>query len=181
MKKLLIFLIAFVALFLGCSEDTLLKDLAKSANGDALQTEMTQSDLKANNGKAVTKTIKSRSSGTIAFVPNSSDCNGFTKVLIQGQGNATHLGLFTIELSYCSDGVNPLGPILGFQTAANGDKLFTALVGGGFDPELGPYQDYIYYDGTGRFEGASGEVRLYGSPDYDNLVFENHGEGTLTY
>ena len=41
MKKLLIFLIAFVELFLGCSEDTLLNDLAKSADEDTLQTEMT--------------------------------------------------------------------------------------------------------------------------------------------
>ena len=60
MKKLIIVLLAFVAMLFGCSEDTLLNDLAKSADENALQSEM----VKANKGKAVTKTIKIRSSGT---------------------------------------------------------------------------------------------------------------------
>lgn len=133
------------------------------------------------NGNAVTREIWIRNSGTITFIPNSPDCDPYIQVLIQGQGNATHLGLFTIEISYCSDGVNPVGPILGVQTAANGDQLLTALVGAGYDEDLGNYMDFIYYGGTGRFVDASGAVRLYGLVDYYNQVFELQGSGTLTF
>jgi hypothetical protein len=133
------------------------------------------------NGNAVTRDIKIDNSGIITFNMNSAECDPYIQVLIKGQGNASHLGLFTIEISYCSDGVNPVGPILGKQTAANGDQIFTALVGAGYDENLGNYMDFIYYGGTGRFIDAYGEVRLYGVVDYANQVFKLHGGGTLTY
>lgn len=133
-------------------------------------------DTKA--GKAVTKILKIRASGTMTAVPNVPECNGLFKIFVEGEGNATHLGLFTIELSYCSDGVNPTGPIEGVQTAANGDKLYTVVVGA--DPQANSL-DFFYYDGTGRFEGATGFITLFFTFDYVNQTFENYGEGTITY
>lgn len=106
---------------------------------------------------------------------------GRYRVFIEGSGNGTHLGRFSVEITYCSDGVNPLTDILGVQTAANGDQLFMILVGAGEEPGLGTYQDYLYYDGTGRFENAKGSIRMYGFVDAVNQVWELEGEGTLIY
>jgi len=195
MKTRLMFLLAFIVIMVACDSDSLQNNLKSSSENDSLNAEMLLSPLfnykggnfnKSNfkskkNSSLVTRTLKSESSGIIEFDFNSEVCEPYIRVLIKGQGNASHLGLFTIEISYCSDGENPTGPILGIQTAANGDQLFTALVGAGFDQDLGFYMDYIYYGGTGRFTNASGEIRLYGIVDYENMVFNNHGEGTLTY
>ena len=89
MKKLIIVLLAFVAMLFGCSEDTLLNDLAKSADENALQSEM----VKDNKGKPVTKPFKIKGSGTISFMPNET-CGGLIPLLVKGHGNATHLGKF---------------------------------------------------------------------------------------
>jgi len=126
----------------------------------------------------VTKKFKIRAAGTMIMTPDSPDCGGFIQVSVRGKGNATHLGLFTIELDYCSDGSAPLGPIYATQTAANGDKLFSVVVGG--DPSVNSL-DFLYYDGTGRFEGGSGFITLFFEFDYANQTFSNYGEGTITY
>jgi hypothetical protein len=62
---------------------------------------MTQSDIDLTKGKAVTKTIKIRSSGTFNIVgePDEPCMSGLPEVLISGEGNASHLGLFTIEIT----------------------------------------------------------------------------------
>jgi hypothetical protein len=134
------------------------------------------------NGKAITKNFKMATTGTLAFVPNSPSCgSGNIEVIIQGTGNGTHLGLYTIYLTYCSDGTNPLSPPAGIQTAANGDQLNTMMVGAGMDPVLGYYMDFQYSGGTGRFANVIGSVRLYQTIDYVNLTFSNYGFGTLTY
>ena len=187
------FLLLIFTLMLGCTEEMIQNDL-EAPEEKALNTELilsplynyTTTERQVNfkpqlRGNAVTKTLKSESAGTLSFFPFSSECSDNIQVVIEGEGLATHLGLFTIRLTYCTDGENLLGPIAGTQTAANGDMLFTVLVGAGFDPELGAFQDYIYYDGTGRFDGVTGETRLYGVVDYVNLVFSNHGVGTITY
>jgi len=193
MKKLLIFLIAFVELFLGCSEDTLLNDLAKSADEDTLQTEMTQSDIYLTKGKAVTKTIKIRSSGTFNIVgePDEPYMSGLPQVVISGEGNASRLGLFTVEITYCTDFAE-IHIAEGFQIAANGDKLFfysnnlENLGDVGFD-EGGAYSIYHYTHGTGRFEYVTGFIKLYGIQEYTDAdqpwlcgKFTNHGEGKIT-
>lgn len=196
MKCKTILLMAFFAMLFACTEDVIQEVYTDSTAEDGLVAEKILSPLSDYSAKAFISDLESelelkcrgavkkklkikRSTGTISFIPDSPDCDGFIKVLIEGEGIASILGKFTIELSYCSDGVNPLGPILGTQTAANGDQLFTALVGGGTDPVLGDYQEYIYYGGTGRFVDAAGEITLYGTVDYQNLVFNLSGEGWL--
>ena len=106
---------------------------------------------------------------------------GHYYVLVEGNGNGTHLGLFTVEITYCTKGENPSTEILGVQTAANGDQLFMVLVGAGEEPNRGYYQDYLYYGGSGRFENATGNIRMYGYVDPVNMVWELEGEGTLAY
>jgi hypothetical protein len=71
-----------------------------------------------------------------------------------------------------------VGPILAVQTAANGDLLFSVVVGS--DPSAGTL-DFLYYGGTGRFKEATGFITLFFNFDYQNQTFSNYGEGTLTY
>lgn len=112
------------------------------------------------------------------MIPNSDECDGFIKLEVEGEGNATHLGLFNLALNYCTDGENPLGPILATQTAANGDELYSVVVGS--NPSVSSL-DFLYYGGTGRFEDASGSITLFFTFDYANQTFSNYGDGTITY
>ena len=68
---------------------------------------------------------------------------------IEEVGVGTHLGRFTLSGAADTDGV-----IWFTVTAANGDKLFGAVVG------ASPSGDtYLHiYDGTGRFKGATGDI-----------------------
>ena len=191
---------ALVAILLSCNEEISQSDLTSAPEIDALQTEKLlsplinydvntyfpnyQVPLHAKKGKPVAKTIKIRGEGTTAllFPPNNNCGEGETEVVLEGEGHATHLGLFTFNSAYCSlDGINPVNMILGTQIAANGDELYSILVGAGEDPELGTFQDWVFNGGTGRFEDASGSVRLYSMVDFVNLTWSNHGVGTLTY
>lgn len=122
--------------------------------------------------------IKIRTEGTMSFTPGTTDCPAALWARYVGEGHASHLGLFTIEIAYCTDGINPLSPILGVQTAANGDQLFVRGVGG--DPSANSL-DFSYEGGTGRFENASGFVTLFFQFDYENLTWRNFGEGIISY
>jgi len=127
---------------------------------------------------AVTKKFKVRASGTMAMILDSPDCDGYVQVINQGEGNASHLGRFNVTVSYCGDGEAPVSPIFAVQTAANGDQLFSVVVGS--DPSVGSL-DFLYYGGTGRFDGASGFITLFFTFDYPNQTWSNYGEGTLIY
>jgi hypothetical protein len=186
MKKQLLFLLAIVAMLFGCSEDVLLDDYAKSTDENAPQSEM----LKENKGKAVTKTIKMRGYGSVEYTPHHISDEGMQVYLatVEGQGNASHLGLFEIDLTYYamyipipdSDPIVytywPISPITGIQTAANGDQLFTAAYGPNPDGSL----HFMYNNGTGRFEYVTGYVNLFFNWS-DDFNWENFGEGEITY
>ncbi len=82
-----------------------------------------------------------------------------------GGGNATHLGRFSTELTFCGGAGGVYGGAEGYLEAANGDRLFIAIESGQvilFEPGSQPYYDAYFKDpftitgGTGRFEGASG-------------------------
>ena len=138
---------------------------------------MTQSDLKK--GKAVTKTIKIRGSGMVkhTYLYDDSEGNQVYYAEAHGEGNASHLGLFTIDLHYyaISPDLFPISPIEGIQTAANGDKLFTAAFGPNPDGSL----HFFYDQGTGRFENVTGYVDLFF--DWEDTSYTNYGVGEITY
>ena len=191
MKFKIILLLAFIAMLFACSEDSVLNDLTKSAEEDTLQSEMTQSDLKK--GKAVTKTIKIRGTGIVTYdcleYDENNDCIMYFAE-VQGEGNATHLGKFTIELKYYADSnlfplPNPIDPfnippITGVQTAANGDELNTYSVGPHPDDPENTLRFY-YNGGSGRFENVIGYVVLTFDWSPDGLSYTNYGEGEITY
>lgn len=91
-----------------------------------------------------------------------------------GEGQATHLGAFTIHFRFCVDATDllddgqltagesiPYDQGLGTLVAANGDVLYMNVEGAVLpsqDPDFDfQFQDSFEFDGgTGRFAGASG-------------------------
>ena len=137
----------------------------------------TQSFKKNANANTVEKIFKVRTTGTMQMVACDFGEN-FDKTMVEGEGNASHMGLFTISLSYCFNEEGPVEYIYATQTAANGDELYSVVVGN--NPEEQALDFYIY-DGTGRFMGATGEITLFFNFDYENGTYTNYGEGTITY
>lgn len=195
MKTQILLWLGLVILVLSCSNDNLSEEISKKEMTDlqekALSTPLTndvftvdqKDNWKSSNGKAVTRTIKfHRSSGIFDFVAPSTECSPFIQVLIVGDGNATFLGNFKIINKYCFDGEQPVGPINGFLTAANGDEIFTQMIGAVEvpSPEISNF-DYIILGGTGRFEDATGFIQMYGTIDRINFVFNLEGEGEITF
>jgi hypothetical protein len=133
-------------------------------------------------GATVTKTIKfQETSGVMEF--SMGDCAPDYNVRLTGYGRASLMGKYHVLNTFCSDGINPTSPILGFLTAANGDEIHTMVTDAGYN-EQGELIYYIYtvLGGTGRFEHiVSGEMKITGSMDFENLTWTCEGEGTLVF
>ena len=183
MKNRFLFLLAIAAMLFACSEDSTFADLTKSADETTLNSEMD----KGNNGKAVTRPFKLKGSGTLTYEPSDS-YGGSYYATVQGEGNGTHVGLFTISLNWYAVKVQneppiyaPITLISGFMTAANGDILNSYL--SDFDPN-GEWYEYTFLSGTGRFEYVEGVIKLYQNTemlDALNGVYSNYGEGWIKY
>ena len=135
------------------------------------------------------KTIKASGPFQIVLPPNAA-CGDFFRLEITGNGNCSHLGLFSVENYVCfyfeGENIVPVSPWLGYITAANGkDKIETTLV---YSWEVDGV-DYYLYDilgGSGRFDGASGYIENYGHSTFspDNQLIGNwflEGEGVIVY
>ena len=129
---------------------------------------------KAPAAEKVTKTLKfHESSGILLYYADPlvpcvicDNCISYAQLLVQGTGHATHLGAFTVINYMCYDDYITRGIL----TAANGDQVWTELEG---DPVDGVFH-YIIKGGTGRFEGASGDIYMWG-----DIVFNPDGTGTF--
>ena len=101
--------------------------------------------------------FKGQSSGvvtTVGFDPVA----GIVYVHGVGEGEATHLGHFSVTGDvkiHLATGI-----VLGTYTltAANGDMLFLTMSGGGTDPTHG-FGTFTFVGGTGRFQGATGSYQ----------------------
>ena len=97
-----------------------------------------------------------------------------------GTGTITHLGRVTWEAEHCFYADFTFGGAELTITAANGDQLF-----GTYDGMMTGATTWIdtmiILDGTGRFEGATGEVAESGWVDMDSGYMEVTGEGWITY
>jgi hypothetical protein len=141
--------------------------------------------------KLRTKTLKIHdSSGEMGVIPCSlydlyDDCSscetGFV-FYVEGTGHATHLGAFTVQNYACMEpGIGTLEPLNGVLTAANGDQIFTRVAYYIPDPDLGLIYHYEVLRGSGRFEGATGYIDMWGDIDYDLMKFDLQGLGEITY
>jgi hypothetical protein len=98
--------------------------------------------------------FKGRSSGVVTTVGVDLEAM-IAHTHVQGEGQATHLGHFTVSGDVDLDLVTGLPEGTWTLTAANGDMLFLAMDGHGIDPLHG-FGAFTMVGGTGRFEGASG-------------------------
>ncbi len=98
--------------------------------------------------------FKGRSSGVVTVTNVSYP---FVTTRVVGEGEATHLGHFTLTAEAVVDVSLPGGPAAGSWTltAANGDQLYVTFVAYGIDPTHG-HGDFTIVGGTGRFQGATG-------------------------
>jgi hypothetical protein len=94
------------------------------------------------------------------------DAPGEGRLFLAGRGNGTHLGAFTIDLSFCGRGATLDGG-RGTFVSANGDLLhfiFHGVSDQGF-PVLHFTSFVTFSGGTGRFENATGTATVRGSFD----------------
>ncbi|MCB9286408.1 MAG: hypothetical protein H6560_03750 [Lewinellaceae bacterium] len=187
-KELVLFI--FSVLLLGCTKDNNLQEETAFTNEsemlyDALQsTPVDMREVFENphlNGEAVERVLKIRRfSGTFAFLPDP-DCAPYPQFVAEGTGFCTHMGKVSTFMAFCGDPSNPITTPLGAITAANGDQAFTELTGAGPAGDGDHIFNYIIYDGTGRFSGATGYYTFKGPVDMANLTFEGEGEGVIIY
>lgn len=169
MKKFFLLLIGVIFLATACQKDNLVNENDPSVI----------SYEKA--GKPVTKTIKFfEVSGTFEFDYTSGECaEGVPYATLEGEGNASHIGHYTVANYGCYDGESVIN---GLITAANGDEIHTYVDDAWQDPDTEIwYYHYVIYGGTGRFDEAFGDVDLFGTIDFENFEWTMEGEGTITY
>jgi hypothetical protein len=103
--------------------------------------------------------FKGQSSGAVTTVGFDPEL-GVVFVHGEGQGEATHLGLFTVTADVAVHVLTPNAVVIGNWTyvTKNGDKLFAHGIGSGADPLHG-IGTFTITGGTGRFRGASGSYQ----------------------
>jgi hypothetical protein len=153
-KTLLIFT-AGIFMLLTCTQEDIFSD------EDILTT-----TLRKSNDKVVFVTVpfKSSFSTSPGTMENPVVCDDLDLVIQVGGGEATHLGTFTTEMSFCVDPNFFYFGVVGTFYAANGDELWISVPTGQVipNPELPePYlfyftDDFFFVGGTGRFAGATG-------------------------
>lgn len=122
------------------------------------------------NGVGVATLITDESGNVIGAIPT-------------GSGTATHLGQWTTTgtVKYIPDNGVLRSSGEATLTAANGDKL-QFLIDGIFDPIAGVDQGvFRFVGGTGRFEGASGELNFVVTLNPLTGGFELTAVGTINY
>ena len=90
--------------------------------------------------------------------PNTIGVNG------TGSGNATHLGLFTVEYEITVDLATGAGPASAHFVSANGDSLFCEGYGQAIDTAIPGVvmitESYTITGGTARFANATGALTV---------------------
>lgn len=108
-------------------------------------------------------------------------CEKLHQIECSGNTNGSSLGSFNTEARICKDN-GTTQRVEGKHTFENKDELYFYSDQWGVDKNGQFWMKYIYYGGTGYFEGASGTVsvnedRDWYSPSKGN--YTNHGVGTI--
>lgn len=187
--KTKLFYIAFISilmlLFVGCSNDVNSNlDLQEQDVEFSLENYVFKGqppeNVKNTHAKSITKVLKFfEAEGPFEFDYNVVGCSPAPYLMVSGSGNATHLGLYTNINQGCYDG-NSL--ILGVITAANGDEIHTYIESAYQDVATGLwYYHYVIYNGTDKYEGATGYIDMVGTLDFVNFTWNLQGDGAITY
>jgi hypothetical protein len=189
MKKILLLAAASV-IFAACTKDNPasissqaeLKNYAAIASNAMLAASGKSANSSLNDEKPKTMPFKPSGSGTISYVPDGCG-SGTLRFVSNGQGNSNRFGAFTQLTTFCINvGTGqPMGPITGAGTGANGDKFFYTFANAGVDEATGlTFQEYDITGGTGRFVNATGSMKLTYHV-FEPTHYSYTGDGTLTY
>ncbi len=150
-----------VALFVGCSQPitptspTSLSSASLSiASSEA---KVTGAGVLSNDQEVP---FKGRLEGTATITPGTPP---FLSVLIEGTGNATHLGRFTVEIPHVVNTTNRTSTGTYEFTAANGDTLTAGFTGQATltaPGVLSVVETATITGGTGRFADATGSFTV---------------------
>jgi hypothetical protein len=108
----------------------------------------------------------------------------FFSAHLLANGNATHLGRFTMDYSHRVNLLTLAGTGIAVFTAANGDTLTTSVEGTA-TPTSSPtaftvVETHTVTDGTGRFAGATGSFLVTRSVDFADPFTAGSLDGELT-
>ena len=125
--------------------------------------------------------FKGRLEGDVTITPLTPP---FLSVSVEGTGNATHLGRFTVKIPHVVNFTNSTSTGTYTFTAANGDTLAAGFTGQGSPAPtpgvLSVVEISTITGGTGRFAGATGSFTV------ERLVYQATGlttgsvEGTIS-
>ena len=170
-----------VALFVGCSQPitptspTSLSSASLSiASSEA---KVTGAGVLSNNQEVP---FKGRLEGTATITPGTPP---FLSVLIEGTGNATHLGRFTVEIPHVVNAMNRTSAGTYEFTAANGDTLTAGFTGQSTltaPGVLSIVETATITGGTGRFADATGSFTVERSFNQVTGVTTGSFEGTIS-
>jgi hypothetical protein len=112
-------------------------------------------------------------------------CNatGESRRYLSGEGNATHLGSYTVDLSFCARAGGLLTDGRGTFVSANGDLLYFTFEGtSAFAPPFTlNFTSYAEFTGgSGRFDGATGQAVVTGSLDVRTGAGDGRWDGTIS-
>jgi hypothetical protein len=148
---------------------------------------------------AVSKPFRARMFTRLAGLVPDPRCGDFPRLLNTqaGEGQATHLGRFSVVITFCvdvtdvlDDGMLTAGESLpydngfGTLTGANGDVLYIEISGAVL-PSDHPDYNFEFHDpfhftgGTGRFTGATGEGMTASFVDQSDDRTDHEWLGTL--
>lgn len=134
----------------------------------------------AQSGATVTVPFKAHYVANIVGVGPGLGCDA--RLSLEGAGEGTYLGRFSITLGFCGRPDGTLDNGTGTFVAANGDLLYITFHGvsdGGF-PTL-HFTSYVTFTGgTGRFDGATGSATVQGSFDDITGAGPADWDGTIT-
>ena len=111
------------------------------------------------------------------------DASGESRLYLTGEGTATHLGRYSVTLSFCARADGTLTEGRGTFVAANGDLLdfsFRGTSAPASPPSLKFTSFVTFTGGTGRFDDASGRATVTGSVDLGTGTGEGRWEGTIS-
>ena len=149
-----------VALFVGCSQPlspTSPTSLSSPSLSIASEANLTGAGVLFNDREVP---FKGRLEGTATITPGTPP---FVSVLIEGTGNATHLGRFTVEIPHLVNPMNRTSIGTYEFTAANGDTLTAGFTGQATltaPGVLSVVETATITAGTGRFAGATGSFTV---------------------
>ena len=145
-----------VALFVGCSQPitpTSPTSLSSASLSIASEAKVIDAGVLSNDQEVP---FKGRLEGTATITPGTPP---FLSVVIEGTGNATHLGRFTVEIPHVVNAMNRTSVGTYEFTAANGDTLTAGFTGQAILTSpgvLSVVETATITRGTGRFVDATG-------------------------